>query len=251
MKIKVSFTGQDEFHKTLKKYAKTSRKGMKKGLAHVAGKAGEDLAFQTSVFGNKNASKKLMDKGVIADGHAAYPKRGVIYKKLKEYDKRKAAAFNKAMAKQDFKAAEKLAASVINVKIGKDNGSFLQKLRNKRGRVVNPKRVMIGNTAPEVNAIIKKNKLTTGTAKAGWFSAIKGLPTKTKKPLKWLRKDGNLGSSKVKEKKGKVSVSITNKVKYIRKEIKSSSVRKTVKKSNKNFLKFMEIVLEQAEKKSR
>ena len=251
MRINVTFKGEDEFNKVLKQYAKTSKKGLKRGLAHVAGKAGEDLAFTTSVWGNKNASKKRMDEGVIADGHAAYPKRGVISKKLKEYDKRKAAAFNKAMRVQDFKAAEKIAASVINVKIGKDKGSFLQKLRNRRGRVIDPKRVMIGNTAPEVNAIIKKNKLTTGTAKAGWFAAIKGLPTKTKKPLKWLRKEGNLGSSKVVEKKGKTSVSITNKVKYIRGEISSSSVRKAVTKSNKNFLKFMKIVLEKAEAKSR
>ena len=160
MRIKVSIDGDKEFRKTMEKYAKTSKRGMDKTLAHVAGKAGESLAFQTSMFGLKKATQKALDKGVIADARAAYPKRSVVYKMLKEQDPRKAAGFNKAMRKQDIKAAEKIAASVINVKLGKDSGSFLPKLRKERGRILDPKRVMIGNTAPEVYAIIKTNKQT-------------------------------------------------------------------------------------------
>ena len=251
MKISISFKGDKEFQRTLNQYAKTTKKGMTKTLVQVAGRAGEDLAFTTSVWGNKKASQKAMDKGVISDARTAYPKRGVIYKMLKEHDPRKAAAFNKAMRKEDVKAAEKIAASVMPVKIGKDNGSFLQKLRNRRGRVVNPKRVMVGLSAPEVNAIIKKNKATTGTGKAGWFSATRSLPGRIKNPLKWLKKGNNLGSSKVKESRRNTTVSITNKVKYIRQEITAGSVNRAVKKSNKNFLKFMKIVLAKAEQKSR
>jgi len=157
----------------------------------------------------------------------------------------------KAMRNQDVVAAEKIAASVMPVKIGKDSGSFLQKLRNKRGRVVNPKRVMVGLSAPEVNAIIKKNKQSVGTGKAGWFSATRSLPGKVKNPLKWLKKSSSLGSSKVKKARNGTTVSITNRVKYIRQEIKPSSVRMAVKKSNKNFLKFMKIVLRNAEAKSK
>jgi len=251
MKIKISFKGDKEFQRTLERYAKTSKKGMTKSLIQIAGKAGEDLAFTTSVWGNKKASQKAMDKGVISDARTAYPKRGVIYKMLKEHDPRKAAAFNKAMRAEDVVAAEKIAASVMPVKIGKDSGSFLQKLRNKRGRVVNPKRVMVGLSAPEVNAIIKKNKQSVGTGKAGWFSATRSLPGKVKNPLKWLKKSSSLGSSKVKKARNGTTVSITNRVKYIRQEIKATSVRRAVKKSNKNFLKFMKIVLEKAAAKTR
>jgi hypothetical protein len=243
MKIKVKLKGQREFKRDIERFAKKSKTDIHGALLMFSASAGKDLAHETNPKGLGASVKKGINEGIAKDVKMVYLPKPLVHKMLKAKDKRKAAGFMRAMRDGNYEAAGRITRSVIDTEVGFDDGKFLEGQRNKRGRVSRGSKKLAGMSTPEINAIIKQSKKTTGTAKAGWFSAIKKLKTKTPRAAKWLMKESKLGSAKVKKKRTKSTVYLINRVSYIRENLPANKVRKSLKTSEMNFKKRIEMSL--------
>jgi len=244
MKIKMKVKDSKEFERDLVKFAKKTRTDIHGAFLKLAGSSGIALAEMTHPFGLTKKVEKRIKLGVKLDVNRVYLPKSHVNRRIKEIDKRKAAGFMKAMRLGDIEAAERIARSTINATVGKDNGEFLQTQRTRRGRVPRGNDFITGMTSPEINAIIKEGYKTVGTAKAGWYSAIGDLKTKTKKPLKWLSKDKSLGRGRSKKRRNKSIITLENRVKYIRDNLPKSKVNSALSFAKKNFFKRVQKTVE-------
>lgn len=236
--------------KSLNEFSKALDKEVGTQIVEMAALGSQQLARLTQPYGLATKQKNILESAVYKDVNKAYSGIGKTYNDLRVMDRRKAAAYIKAIKANDLTAAENIIEGVLvnytEVR-NNDDGGYLQSLRNSRGRVETSQPMNVLDDG--VIAKIKKTAiLKAGLVKAGFLKAGEMIKSKFRVP-KWLRSSENIGTAKVTGSKGKTVVTLTNHVRYASTMITPADINKAVRNAYVNQLKKMKRAIDALAKK--
>jgi hypothetical protein len=226
--------------KSLNEFSQKLDKEVSTQIVEMAALGSKQLAHLVQPYGLGTKQKNILETAVYKDVHKAYSSIGKTYVDLRALDRRKAAAYIKAVKTNDLTTAENIIESeLVNYTEVKnsDDGGYLQSLRNSRGRVDTKQPMNILDDGV-IDKIKKTAVLKAGLVKAGFLKAGEMIRSKFRVP-KWLRSAENIGTAKVSGSKGKTVVRLTNRVRYASTMITPADINKAIRNAYVNQLRKM------------
>lgn len=239
-----------DLEKSLNEFSNKLGKTVEDSIVEMAQVGSRQLAHLTQPYGIGTKQKTILETAVYKDVFKAYSTIGRTYTDIKALNRRKAAAYIKAIKANDLDTAESIIESVLvdytEVTNG-DNGEYLQSLRNSRGRV-DERRPMNITDNNALERIKKTAIMRAGLVKAGFLKAGELIKSKTRIP-KWLKSSENIANADVKRSGSATTVTLTNNVRYASSMISAADVQKAIKNAYINKLKQMKRAIDALAKK--
>ena len=238
MKVTMNST---ELTRNLKLFADNINKSAEDTIIELAQLGARQLSLRIQPYGVASNAQKVAEGAVLSDISKAYWNPGRVYANLKKSNLQIANAYIALISDGKLSQAENIARKyihIIDVRNGDDNGSYLESLRNSKGRV--PRSEPIGLTdRNDLEQLKIKKIITAGVAKAGFLQAADAAGSKTSIP-KWLRKTKTWGSSRLVKRGWETICSIINDVPYVSAMLPESVKNAAIANAYQNQIKKMQ-----------
>lgn len=208
--ISIKIEGEQNLKRVLTQYGKAVNKESAEIIEDIAVSGARYLANNTNPFGLSGKTKDVLMRAVYKDVTRVYI------------------------------ASDKSTST--------DDGSYMNKFRNRNGRIPNKIKEPMFISPTNMQEIMKAKTENVGNAKEGWFDSIKSLKNQKRIP-KWLKKPIDLGSATKKGDGIKTEIALTNSCRYIGKLISNAAIQKSLGLAYKNYVSFIQRKMEALAKK--
>lgn len=232
--LKIKVQGLEKVFAELRDYERKANQATQETVELVADATAKDLANKTFPRGTTNATRDVLTKSIAKDVNKAYADDSRIAHAIKLKSPRLAAAYMAAREAGKDEVADSIAKRALDGYAGQgnDSGQHLESLRTKNGRVPRPQQMRMERA--KIEEIKAKKILTAGVVKSGWLQCARN----ARIPV-WLRKALSLGERTT----AKLTVTLTNRVKYAGRLINNSLINRAIVFAFKNQLKRLQKTL--------
>jgi hypothetical protein len=214
--ISVDFQSDAELNRALQRLADASSLTVREVIPAQARLFAADLAFNTRPLGKTGESQKEGMKRVASRIYGVYPPPGAIVNALKEINENLAKGFVRLCARRKFSQAANILNKHLSGGVQYSVGAFDDgKLHRDQKNSKKVRRALVCPGYTRVEAYLKREQRLVGYAKGGFATAardlggVRGIPG-------YATRQGAPGKGSVTESKDGITVTLENKVKYIR-----------------------------------